>query len=481
MTGWKGRERREKRSDPAVHPTYHAETVLFRLPRAVPVGGAVEVGEEEEEEHAVQADPDHEAFRVVALGEEQLELVGHDHDELDDLQRRQVLLPPDVLVVPGAHRRDHVVEVHDDVDERVEQGEERAVPAWKGSGVSHPCCHLSTRILTRGELHAHPDAERHAPVVDHVQRAHMVVLLPQHEKERVEELCELGEVVPPAGAGHAHRHRAVGVVDGLAPKAVAAPPAALEVLVEDPRAEHGLEEVVRDERPPQAERLPVLHQPRSEPLHDVRVRDADRERRQRRRHHEPPLHPGVCEKENRTLSFALHKPLQNRGCITHRLVTWNVSIASGAESFVFFFFFRHGTRIRNGRACRCRVKAMFAYRFSGPRLTAFVVQHIVVLVYDARDEVRHFVLERENEASVSGLARKSSAYSEHVARGSVTMTSGTRHRAPYRRGDVTRYIHYRNEQGNISRSANWCFFVNAVIRPAIYQRRFVLNALLVKL
>ena len=47
---------------------------------------------------------------------------------------------------------------------------------------------------------------------------------------RVEELCELAEVVPPAGGGHAHGHAVGRVVDGLAAQAVASRPAAHQVL-----------------------------------------------------------------------------------------------------------------------------------------------------------------------------------------------------------------------------------------------------------
>ena len=95
----------------------------------VVVGLLVELGEEEEEHDGVHSDPPDKRSRVVALDEEQLEGVGHDADELDHLQRGEMLLPPDVLLVLGAHGGDHVVEVHDDVHERVEQAKEGAVAA----------------------------------------------------------------------------------------------------------------------------------------------------------------------------------------------------------------------------------------------------------------------------------------------------------------------------------------------------------------
>ena len=80
------------------------------------------------------------------------------------LESGEILLPPNVLLILRAHRRDHVVEVHDDVDEGVEEGEEG-------------------RVAARCELEAHPDGEGHDAVVDHMQRRHVLVLLSQNEKE----------------------------------------------------------------------------------------------------------------------------------------------------------------------------------------------------------------------------------------------------------------------------------------------------------
>lgn len=85
---------------------------------------------------------------------------GHAHH----LQTSQVLFPPEVLLILRAHRGQHVVEVHDYVNERVQESEEGAMAA-------------------RRELQAHPDGERHYPVMDHVKRRHLLILLPQDEKE----------------------------------------------------------------------------------------------------------------------------------------------------------------------------------------------------------------------------------------------------------------------------------------------------------
>lgn len=43
----------------------------------------------------------------------------------------QVLFPPNIFLIFWSHCTDHVIEVHDNVDESVEKGEECAVAAWK--------------------------------------------------------------------------------------------------------------------------------------------------------------------------------------------------------------------------------------------------------------------------------------------------------------------------------------------------------------
>lgn len=116
---------------------------------------------------------------VAVVLEEQLEGVHHHKDELDHLQHGEVLLPPEVALDLGSHRCQHVVGVHDDVDEGVQEAEEG-------------------RVTAGSELDAPPDGDGHDAVVDHVQSGHLVVPLAHHEEEGIEELGELGEVVPPA-------------------------------------------------------------------------------------------------------------------------------------------------------------------------------------------------------------------------------------------------------------------------------------------
>ena len=69
----------------------------------------------------------------------------------DHLHDGEVFLPPDELGVLRSHGGHHVVKVHDDVHERVEQTEEGGVAA-------------------RQEAHTEPDAHRHQAVVDDVQQ-----------------------------------------------------------------------------------------------------------------------------------------------------------------------------------------------------------------------------------------------------------------------------------------------------------------------
>lgn len=127
------------------------------------VGLLVEVGEQEIEHEGVHADPPDESSRVVALGEQQLEGVGHHEHELDHLEGGQVLFPPQEPLVSGAEGGDQVIGVHDDVDEGVEEAEEGGVAAW-------------------GEFHAEPHGHRHHSVVDNVQGGELVVLFPHHEE-----------------------------------------------------------------------------------------------------------------------------------------------------------------------------------------------------------------------------------------------------------------------------------------------------------
>lgn len=66
-------------------------------------------------------------------------------------------------------------------------------------------------------------------------------------------------------------------------------------LVEYPRGEYGLGEVVEYQYLPQVEGLPVFHDPGSQYLAEVRVRQAYGHRGPRTAHHRPILHSGICK------------------------------------------------------------------------------------------------------------------------------------------------------------------------------------------
>lgn len=102
----------------AVH--LHSNRIVFRF---------VEIAEKEQEHHPMEANPCHEVFRVVAFTEQQLELMDEDGNELHHLECCQILLPPNEFLVFWSHGGDHVVEIHDNVNERIQHSEKRAVPA----------------------------------------------------------------------------------------------------------------------------------------------------------------------------------------------------------------------------------------------------------------------------------------------------------------------------------------------------------------
>jgi len=203
-------------------------SISFEGASFVLVGSLVEVGEEAEEEHSVATDPPDESLGVVAVDEEQLEGVHHNSDELDHLEGGEVFLPPDELLVLGSHGSNHVIEVHDNMHECVEQAEEGGMSAG-------------------GEANAEPYAHRHDTVVDDMQQRDMLLFLAQHEEERIEEFSELGEVIPPASVDHPHSNGIIGIINGLTLKTVVVEPSAHQALVEEPSAEDDLDEVVNNQ------------------------------------------------------------------------------------------------------------------------------------------------------------------------------------------------------------------------------------------
>jgi hypothetical protein len=90
----------------------------------------IKVSEQEIEHESVGANPPNEREGIVAgIVEEQLEGVNHDGNELHHLKHSQVLFPPQVLLHVRTACSEHVIEIHDDVNECVDESEKRAVSA----------------------------------------------------------------------------------------------------------------------------------------------------------------------------------------------------------------------------------------------------------------------------------------------------------------------------------------------------------------
>jgi hypothetical protein len=88
---------------------------------------------------------------------------GREIDRTYHLESGEVFFPPNEFLVLRAHGGHHVVEVHDDVDEGVEQTEEGRVTAGR-------------------ETNSEPDAHWHDAVVDDVQQRNVLIFLAQHEE-----------------------------------------------------------------------------------------------------------------------------------------------------------------------------------------------------------------------------------------------------------------------------------------------------------
>lgn len=140
----------------------------LRQPLAFGVGVVPEVEEEEQENQAVQGDDvDEDRELVGAIFHEEIlgDVAGH-HDKLDleqgemrdddmwelsgqwreksgavrltyQLNGCEVFLPPQVLLVVGAHGSETIVGVHDDVDDAVQQGVEGPQTTWSFEKKNH--------------------------------------------------------------------------------------------------------------------------------------------------------------------------------------------------------------------------------------------------------------------------------------------------------------------------------------------------------
>lgn len=81
----------------------------------------------------------------------QLEWRSRKQSKTYHLKSGEIFLPPNEFLVLRAHGSHHVVKVHDDVDECIEQTEE-------------------SRVAARCETDAEPDAHGHNTMMDNVQK-----------------------------------------------------------------------------------------------------------------------------------------------------------------------------------------------------------------------------------------------------------------------------------------------------------------------
>lgn len=140
----------------------------------------IEVREQEIEQDSMGANEVCKLNWIVAIVlEQQLERMDHNQHELDHLDDGEVLLPPKVFLHRWTHGGQHVVRVHDDVHECVQETEECAVAA--GS-----------------EFHTPPNGGGHQTVMDDMQCGHLIVTLAHHKEHGVKEFGEFREEVPPA-------------------------------------------------------------------------------------------------------------------------------------------------------------------------------------------------------------------------------------------------------------------------------------------
>ncbi|KAJ8524726.1 hypothetical protein ON010_g16390 [Phytophthora cinnamomi] len=163
-----------------------------RLLGAEHVRADVEVHEEPEERlHVHEVHERHLGRHAGALARvREVALHVHGH-ELDELDAREVLLPPDVARV----RAHEVVRVHDGVHEAVEHD----------GGV---------RVAVLGGAERHVVDEEHGQVVVHVQDGELLPLLAEDDEDRVAQVQHLGQVEQVEHVAHDGRVRLEGVARG---------------------------------------------------------------------------------------------------------------------------------------------------------------------------------------------------------------------------------------------------------------------------
>jgi len=89
------------------------------------------------------------------------------YDKLYDLYNSQVLFPPEILLHMRPECGQHVVGVHEDVNEGVDDAKE-------------------SRMTASNELHTDPTADRHHRMMVEMQERDLSIFLAQNEEHRIQ-------------------------------------------------------------------------------------------------------------------------------------------------------------------------------------------------------------------------------------------------------------------------------------------------------
>lgn len=108
---------------------------------------------------------------IAVISEEQLEGVYHHQNKLNHLQNGEIFLPPQIFLYFGSHSGQHVIGVHDDVHEGIQETEE-------------------SRVTTRCEFNTPPNGDRHNAMMYNMQCGYLIISFAHHKEERIEEFCE---------------------------------------------------------------------------------------------------------------------------------------------------------------------------------------------------------------------------------------------------------------------------------------------------
>ncbi len=167
-------------------------------------------------------------------------------------------LPANVLLEARSHSSHQVVEIHDDMNQGIEEGEE-------------------TGMATGSEADTRPEAHRQDCVVDQVKDGDLSSPFPQDKEECVEEVDEFRYVEPIACCNHSHGIRIrLRKVDWLTEN-VDGPlkPAAASQFVEDPSVKNDLKDVVDHKDTAKLIGGPVGHEAGPDDFDQVEIRHGE--------------------------------------------------------------------------------------------------------------------------------------------------------------------------------------------------------------